>query len=211
MQFILNDLTLVRGTRILIRGLSFTATSGDLVHIQGSNGSGKTSLLRWLVGLGTADEGSVSLISERSVPIRFIGHDDGLDACLTISESLRLLSQLAEIDPSKTGIPDSDHQSDPFALSTRYHEKIHKLSRGWRRRVALHRLVDALGGLWILDEPFAHIDATTSATLDALIADHLVAGGIVILSTHTPLSREPSFTIHLPSHTNFETQTACLA
>jgi heme exporter protein A len=78
---------------------------------------------------------------------------------------------------------------------------IRVLSQGQRRRVSLARL--ALGGmgargfdgengaaLWILDEPFAALDTAAVAHLEQLIARHVAAGGMVVLTTHQPLAIE---------------------
>ncbi|MBL8532013.1 MAG: ATP-binding cassette domain-containing protein, partial [Hyphomonadaceae bacterium] len=43
-------LTLARGERVLIEGLSFSAGAGDYVELRGANGAGKTTLLRALAG-----------------------------------------------------------------------------------------------------------------------------------------------------------------
>jgi len=48
------NLTCVRGTRRLFKELTFSAVAGELVELRGPNGSGKTSLLRILCGLGDA-------------------------------------------------------------------------------------------------------------------------------------------------------------
>ena len=58
------------------------------------------------------------------------------------------------------------------------------LSAGQKRRVALARLFvnDAL--LWVLDEPFNALDVAAVGLLKDLIAAHVKAGGIVILTTH---------------------------
>jgi heme exporter protein A len=59
------------------------------------------------------------------------------------------------------------------------------LSQGQRRRVALARLaLSSKLPVWVLDEPFTALDVAAVAFLQGLIAAHLLAGGIVILTTH---------------------------
>src|SRR5437879_2710922 len=53
------NLGCIRGDRRLFKGLNFSAGPGELIELRGSNGSGKTSLLRILAGLSTPAEGEV--------------------------------------------------------------------------------------------------------------------------------------------------------
>ena len=53
------NLTSARGERTLFRNVSFKLDASGLLHVAGTNGSGKTSLLRILCGLGAADAGEV--------------------------------------------------------------------------------------------------------------------------------------------------------
>ena len=50
------------------------------------------------------------------------------------------------------------------------------------------RLVTRQARLWILDEPFNALDAHAVAELEALITDHLMLGGIVVLTSHQPMN-----------------------
>ncbi len=59
------------------------------------------------------------------------------------------------------------------------------LSQGQRRRVALARLaLSEAMPLWILDEPFAALDAAAVERVQNLIAEHLARGAAVVLTTH---------------------------
>ena len=53
------NLTAIRDERVLFEGLSFTIQSGELVQIEGRNGTGKTTLLRIVTGLGDRDDGEI--------------------------------------------------------------------------------------------------------------------------------------------------------
>jgi len=59
------------------------------------------------------------------------------------------------------------------------------LSQGQRRRAALARLaLSETLPLWILDEPFAALDATAIERVQSLAGEHLARGGMVVLTTH---------------------------
>jgi heme exporter protein A len=60
-----------------------------------------------------------------------------------------------------------------------------KLSQGQRRRAALARLaLSRAAPLWLLDEPLAALDAQAARLVEALIAEHVGRGGMVVYTTH---------------------------
>ena len=60
-KLIVSDLTCQRGYNELFSNLSFELNSGEILRISGANGSGKTSLLKILAGLNSAESGTLSI------------------------------------------------------------------------------------------------------------------------------------------------------
>ena len=178
-----------RSGRTLFRGLTFSVARGDLLRIAGPNGSGKTSLLRILCGLLTASRGEVRwngtriqhLAEEYARRLVYIGHASALKDELTPLENLDVASRLA-------GAP--VHQDAlRWALSTLAVPDlpVRKLSQGQRRRAALARLLLSESiPLWLLDEPFAALDAAATSYVEELLGRHVKAGGSVVYTTHQP-------------------------
>ncbi len=185
-----SGLECIRGGRRLFRGLSFRLTDGELLHVQGDNGSGKTSLLRLLCGLLPAAAGEIRW---RGVPIArlgvdfrrelcLIGHRDALKNELTPLENVRMAAHLAGIRLDEAAARDALAQ---LGLTGETEEiPCGRLSQGQRRRVALARLACARQPLWLLDEPFAALDAAATGCVAALIGRHVRCGGVVVLTTH---------------------------
>lgn len=180
----------VRGERRLFSDIRFTLVSGRLLRVTGANGSGKTSLLRILCGLLTPAEGEVCWQSAPIGPQRedyhrslaYIGHLNGLKDELTPLENLEVAATLAGIPAGRDA---RDAALDAFGLSAFSHSAVRHLSQGQRRRVALARLaLSATVPLWILDEPFTALDAQAVKQLESLIARHVRAGGMAVLTTH---------------------------
>jgi heme exporter protein A len=183
-------LTCVRGDLQLFADLSFDIHPGDALWVTGTNGSGKTSLLRMLCGLSVPVEGEVrwdgrnirSLRDEFCSKLIYIGHASGVKDDLLAWENLVVSTTLAGAPVSE----DEAHRAlQQFGLGRAADLPTRALSQGQRKRVALARL--SLGmdmPLWILDEPFTALDKSAVTALCGTISKHLAGGGMVIYTTH---------------------------
>jgi len=179
----------VRGDKTLFSGLSFQIAAGDCLHVRGENGVGKTTLLRILTGLSQPESGEVlwnqqALNSQSSAYHRdllFLGHRDALKEELTALENLQMY---AAIDDVELLLEDAMAALRRFGLRGRENLPIHCLSAGQKRRVLMARMLTRQARLWILDEPFNALDAKAVVELEGLIAEHLSAGGLLVLTSH---------------------------
>ena len=181
------DLECERGGRTLFRGLSFALKGGELLRIAGQNGSGKTSLLRILCGLLAPTQGEVRWKGTRIAELRedysrelvYLGHAPAVKDELTPCENLDIACRLMGAAVHKEALT--------WALSAYSVPElpVRKLSQGQRRRAALARLLlSESARLWLLDEPFAALDAAAAIYTEELIGRHLAAGGAVVYTTH---------------------------
>jgi heme exporter protein A len=184
------DLQCTRGERTLFDSLGFTLRGGELLRIGGANGSGKTSLLRIACGLLEPTRGEVHWGGENIQGLQeefwrqlvYIGHANAVKDDLTAAENLHVACTLAGVPRQPAQIGEALHR---LGLAGCENLPARVLSQGQRRRVALARLALSEGmPLWILDEPFAALDAAAVAHVQNLIAEHLSRGAAVILTTH---------------------------
>ena len=185
-----SQLTAIRDERTLFESLSFTIDSGELVQIEGRNGTGKTTLLRIITGLGDRDNGDIFWDGEQIESNRdafhqellFFGHQTGVKRELTAYENLRFyLSIHAKKRVDKATV----YQAlTKVGLAGREDVPVAQLSAGQQRRVALARLWLSDHKLWILDEPLTAIDKQGVKVLESLFLQHAESGGIVMLTTH---------------------------
>jgi heme exporter protein A len=183
-----------RGDRHVLKGVDLVVEAGELLHVSGPNGAGKSTLLRVMCGLLRPEEGEVSW---RGQPIRaaslqfqaemaYASHEPALKGDLTALENLKFavgLRRGASSDElraslARTGVA---HCAD---LPARV------LSAGQRRRVALARVLALRANLWLLDEPFANLDAEGSNLVISLLQSHVLAGGLAVVVAHHDLALE---------------------
>lgn len=184
-----SNLTCVRGGRQLFSGVGFEVAPGGLLHLKGTNGAGKTSLLRILCGLLQQDGGDIRWNGEsvagaadnyRSA-LFYLGHQNAMQEALTVDENLRFYAALSgqSTDGRKT-----EAALSQLGVRACQHRLVRHLSQGQKRRVALSRLLMTPANLWILDEPFVALDQQALQSLTALLGQHLQSGGMVILTSH---------------------------
>lgn len=182
-------LSCVRGERRLFAGLDLAVGPGEWLHVQGENGSGKTSLLRILAGLSPPAEGEIRWHGE---PVRaagedykrdllYLGHHGAVKEDLTPFENLTLAAQL---DGKTLNEADALQALARFGLRGREDLPVRFLSAGQKRRVLLARLAVRRAVLWILDEPFTALDVKAVDMLSGLIVEHVTGGGMAILTSH---------------------------
>ncbi len=178
-----------REGRLLFRDLTLQINPGEVLYIEGDNGTGKTTLLRLLAGLlepqigqitwhGTAIQASSSQYRQQ---LLYIGHSIGLKLELTALENLNAIASLSATSVTPSAWYDALAW---VGLSDPAHTPVRQLSAGQRRRVALARLWCSDAPLWLLDEPFTALDKTAITRVEARLTTHVNRGGIVILTSH---------------------------
>lgn len=196
------DLGCERGARTLFLGLSFALQGGELLRVAGPNGSGKTSLLRILCGLLTPTAGEVrwqgtpvrALKEEYAGHLLYLGHAPAVKDDLTAAENLSIACSLAGLPASEDAVR---RALENYGLPGKDHP-VRKLSQGQRRRAALARLLlcEALP-LWLLDEPFAELDAAAVDLTRGLILRQVARGAAVIYTTHQEDGLQESRVVNL--------------
>jgi heme exporter protein A len=188
----ISNLACIRGDHQLFSGLNFSLGAGELMQVQGENGSGKTSLLRTLCGFMQPAAGEIrwcgrdvrELGEEYYAEMIYLGHLNAIKDELSALENLRISAGLAgcEVDEKEALAA-----LRRMGLRRREHLPVKVLSQGQRRRVALSRLLVGKARLWILDEPLTALDVGAVGLMQELIGEHLSKGGMAIFTTHQPL------------------------
>ena len=172
------DLTLERLFEPVFAPVNLDVAGGELWLLSGANGRGKTTLIRLFAGLLRPSTGKLT----RRVKVSYLGHQLGVKDDLTVAENLRFYSALAGTEPGTVGAA-----IERLGLRGLEQQAARTLSAGQRKRCALARLLLHPQPLWLLDEPYANLDADGIHQVDGLIREQLARGGACVLSTHGAL------------------------
>jgi len=182
-----DDLTLFRGDRCLFKHLSFALNPGELLILEGNNGSGKTSLMRAIVGMLELETGAIYW---DGIPVRnqrqefhgslvWMAHRVGFKADLTLVENLRFESALRPASGK-----DMDRVLVRLEIDRLTRLPLRSLSAGQQRRVSLARMLLSDAPLWLMDEPFTNLDREGRGLVLTLVEEHVRAGGMCVIAAH---------------------------
>ncbi len=183
--------------RPVLRGISFHVAPGEIIGIIGPSASGKSTLMKLILGIAEPTSGGVFLdghstyLWNREDIARHIGYvpqsavlTDG-----TVAENIARGGDpdlVAVIAAARRAGVHAAIAALPFGYATRIAGSGLMLSAGQRQRIALARALYGAPRLIILDEPNAFLDTDGEAMLDALFTSLRAEGTGVLISTHRP-------------------------
>lgn len=188
------DVVVTNGGFPLLAGATLQIDDREVTVLTGDNGAGKTSVLRVLAGLSPVTSGRAVVLgvdlmtTDRRLLRRrvgWLGHEGSFYDDLTVKENLTFAARIADrpTDAIASAL-------DRVGLTSRQSIRTQQLSAGQRRRLGLAWLLIRRPALWLLDEPYASLDARGRDFLDDLLRDVVAAGAGVVVSSHDPLGHD---------------------
>ena len=164
------------GKQQVLRDVSLEIPEGQVLGLLGPNGAGKSTLMKVLIGLWSADKGTVTAPPR----IGYLPENNPLDDEMYVVEYLRFMAGLTGVQHSAANV---QALIERVGLTPEQHKHIRELSKGYRQRVGLAQALLGDPQLLILDEPTTGLDPNQLVEIRALIRD-LGKERTVILSTH---------------------------
>ena len=185
------------GSRTVVKDVSLTVESGEVVGLLGPNGAGKTTCFYMVVGLVPLDAGSISLngasiahlpIHQRArMGLSYLPQEASVFRKLTVEENVRAVLEL-QVDEQKRPLPRAqvaqrlDELLDDLQIAHLRTNPALSLSGGERRRVEIARALAARPRFILLDEPFAGVDPIAVLEIQRIVR-FLKERGIGVLIT----------------------------
>lgn len=164
------------GSQKVLNDVSLEIPAGQIVGLLGPNGAGKSTLMKILIGLWSADSGTVSAPSR----IGYLPENNPLYEEMYVTEYLQFMDKMTNDKCQMTNV---DALIDKVGLTPERHKHIRELSKGYRQRVGLAQALLGDPELLILDEPTTGLDPNQLVEIRSLIRS-LGKDRTVILSTH---------------------------
>ena len=179
------NLACKRGSNLVFDNLSFEIKSGETFLIKGSNGSGKTSLMRTMAGFIKPYEGKIFIDNEQlnadrndKEKFQFIGEKSALKNNLSVKNNITLWSLLFNTSVNV------DDLLKVFNLNSFINSDVATLSDGQKKRLSLSKLFLDNRSVWLLDEPYVFLDEENIADLNNKILKFNERSGIVIITSN---------------------------
>lgn len=185
-----SSLCLFRGDRCLFKHLDFTLQEGEMLVVEGPNGSGKTSLLRAIAGLLDFESGDLAWKGDSvrdhyqvfRADLVWFAHRVGFKGDLDLLENLNYESGLRSTADARC-----NKVLERLGLAGVSHLPFRSLSAGQQRRGALARMLLSTAQVWIMDEPLTNLDKEGQALVIAVIEAHIQEGGLCLAASHQAL------------------------
>jgi ABC-2 type transport system ATP-binding protein len=187
-----DDLSVVYGERRAVDRLTFEVRPGEIYGLLGSNGAGKSSTIKSIVGLVRPAGGTIRVFGLDAVheslrtkaQIGYVPETSMLYEALTPHEFLEFVASVRRLEPRRS----ADRVRNlvtAFRLSEEFDEPIASLSNGTRQKVLLVAALLHEPPLLVLDEPMNHLDPRSLRLMKDLLAQYVRNGDRgVLFSTH---------------------------
>lgn len=171
------------GNKQVLKNVNLTIPKGKIIGLLGKNGMGKSTLIKLMNDLLTADSGEILINGEKigvnsKKVIAYLPERTYLDKGMTVIEVLNYFNDFYEdfkIEKAKKLLSD---------LELDINQRISKMSKGMQEKVGLVLVMSREAQLYILDEPLGGVDPATRDYILETILTNFNEGASVIISTH---------------------------
>ena len=175
------------GEKQVLKGVSFTAEGGKAFGLLGRNGAGKTTSIRILMNVFSANSGAVLIdgrpIDYDKIGIGYLPEERGLYPKKLVIDQLVYFAELKGLS-TKDAVKAVDYWLGRLGMSEYRNKKLDTLSKGNQQKIQLVTALAHNPDIVILDEPFSGLDPVNAMLLKDIVKEQIAKGKIVLFSSH---------------------------
>ena len=188
-MLLINDLSFSRNNIKIFENLNLSLGNNQIIQIKGKNGSGKTTFLKVILNILEPKTGEIfwkgknikKNLFEFYKQTTFIMDQNTSTRDLTVFDNIDLWANLSS---SKLFIDDIFLMLKTLDIEKYINTKVMHLSSGETKKLELLRLILEQKKLWVLDEPYNHLDDLSIEILNQTFIDHINNNGIILFTSH---------------------------
>ena len=188
-MLLINNLSFSRNKTKIFENLNLSLNNKGMMQIKGKNGSGKTTFLKVILNILEPESGEI-IWKGKNIKKNIFDFYNQTTFIMDNNTSTRELSVQDNINFWK-GLSSSKLNNDEiFKLLKKldidqyYKTRVMLLSSGERKKLELLRLILEQKKLWVLDEPFNHLDDLSIEILNQTFLDHINSDGMILFASH---------------------------
>ena len=188
----IDNISLLRNEKSILENISFQIKKSKALNLYGLNGSGKTSLLKIIVGMTEPTSGFIKNVSGDEDLFKktiYIGHKYGTKGNLTVEENLSYALTLNSKNSQQT----IKKALETYKMTRQKSMLTKNLSHGQQKKVSLMKTLITNSLLWVIDEPYSALDEESINIFNDTTKEYLKKGGALIMTSHKKI-KEPFFT-----------------
>ena len=188
-MLLINNLSFSRNETKIFENLNLSLSNKKIIQIKGRNGSGKTTFLKVILNILEPKSGEIiwkgknikKNIFDFYNQTTFIMDNNTSTRELTIADNINFWKGLSS---SKLNEKEIFELLKKLDIEKYYNTKVMYLSSGEKKKLELIRLILEQKKLWILDEPFNHLDSLSIEILKQTFLDHINNEGMILFASH---------------------------
>ncbi len=188
-MLLVSDLSFSRNEKIIFENISLSINYNQIIQIKGKNGSGKTTLIKVILNILEPKKGEI-FWKGKNIKKNIFDFFSQTTFIMDQTTSTRELTVLDNINYWRT-LSSSNISSDQILillktlnLSKYYKTRVMHLSSGENKKLELIRLIVEQKKLWVLDEPYNHLDDQSIDILNQTFIDHINNDGMILFASH---------------------------
>ena len=188
-MLLINNLSFSRNDKIIFQNLNLSLSNRSITQIRGKNGSGKTTFIQVILNFLESKTGEIfwegknikKNIFNFYNKTTFIMDHNTCTRKMTVLDNINFWSRLSSSKLTKDEIV---LLLETFNIQKYQNTKTMYLSSGEIRKLELLRLILEQKKLWILDEPYNHLDDLSIEILNQTFIDHINKDGVILFTSH---------------------------